>query len=366
MNILSRIARYKFEIVLVVLCILAVFAKSVFLANYLGERDIYYQHVEALKIKDGVNPYERILGQDLRLNKKYPTFLPFSYLAIIGLSSLVGYDFGAFTFALRFLTLLADFLMAFVLLRVGQKRHLPYLGLAAAAFWLFSRWSIYNFAQARLDGIAISLAVLAVYLYHQNSRFWPFLVMSLSLGVKQLGVFILPLFFFDSLRSRKWFALLGRLLLLFSVPIVFSLPFFFKNPEGFLYSLGFSFTRFPETSNIGFGWDLITRELGNYLLPKLGLVGTFRGMMLYYVLPRFPLFILFFLLMTFAYLEKWGKYLVALVGMLLFLSLNPVIFSQYFAWVIPFVLIAGLETFPVPRIPDSGRHSQSNLLDPDL
>lgn len=346
MDILSRIAQYKFEIALIVLCALAIFARSVFLANDLGERDIYYQHVEALKIRDGINPYERILGEDLRINKKYPTFLPFSYLVILGLSSLVGYDFVAFTVVLRALTLLADCLTALVLLRIGQKKRLPFLGLAAAAFWLFSRWSIYNFAQARLDGIAISLAVLAVYLYRRSSRFWPFFVMSFSLGVKQLGVFILPLFFFDSLRGRNWADLLRRAALLFSIPLVFSLPFFLKNPEGLLYSLGFSFTRLPEISNVDFGWDLITRELGNYLLPKSGLVGTFRGMMLYYVFPRFPLFILFFLLMTFAYLEKWGKYLTALVGMLLFLSLNPVIFSQYFVWVMPFVLVAGLASVP--------------------
>lgn len=354
MEILSRISHYKFEIILVVLCVLAFFARFVFLGNDVGDRDIYYQFVEAMKIKDGVNPYERILGQDLRLNEKYPTFLPSSYLLILALAVPVGYNFVAFTFVLRFLTILLESLVAFILLRIGQERRAPLLGLAAASFWLFSRWSIYNFAQARLDGIALSLAVLAVYLYKRSSTFWPFFVMSASLGIKHLGVFILPVFLFDSIRKRQWFALLYRSLLLFSVPIIFSLPFLFRNLEGFLFSLGFSFTRLPETSNLGYGWEVVTTEVANFILPKLKLVGTFRGTMLSYISSRLPLFTLFPLLMTFAYLERWGKYITALVGMLLFLSLNPVIFSQYFVWVMPFVLVAGVATFAGGRLSKKG------------
>jgi len=345
MWLFSLINHYKLEIILTLLCVLSFFAKSVFFENYLGDRDIYYQYTEAMKIKEGKDPYERILGQDLRLNRKYPTFLPSSYLLLLALAAPFDYDFVALTFVVRCLTALFASLAAFVLLKIGREHRVPLLGLAAASLWLFNRWSVYNFAQARLDVLALSCAVFAVYFYRTEALFWPFLLMSISLGIKHLGVFVLPLFLFDSLRERRWGSLCRRMFILLSIPLAFSLPFVLRNPSGFLYSLGFSFTRLPEGANIGYGWEVITNRFFGFLLTKLKLVGTFPGTILFYLSPRSPLFILSLLLLSFSYLERWGKYLMALVGMLLFLSLNPVLFNQYFIWVMPFILISGIETF---------------------
>ncbi len=343
MNLLGIVKKYKFEVLVVFLWVIAIFSRTVFLDNYVGDRDIFFQYLESRRVRSGVNPYERIIGEDIRINDKYPTLFPFSYIFLAGLDFLAGTDFFVFCFLLRWLTLFLELIASFAILTVAKRKGAPLLGTIAVGFWLFSRWSLYNFAQARLDGIALSLAFLAVYFYRKRSNVLPFLVMSFSLAVKHLGVFILPLFVFDSIRESNWQQFLCRVLLLVSVPLAFSLPFYLDSPEGFLLSLGFSVTRMPETSNIGYGWDLVTEEFANFLLPKTGLVGTFPGTLLYYMLPRLPLIIAFFLFMLFSYLEKWDKYNIALVGMLVFLSFNPVIFTQYFAWVVPFILIAGLE-----------------------
>lgn len=343
--------KYKFELMAILLWVVAFISRSVFFSNYLGDRDIYYQHLEAMRLRQGINPYERITGQDLRINEKYPTLFPFSYLLILGLSALGNYDFVVFSFLIRCLILIFELVVSLVIINVSKKRAVPLFGLAGVGFWLFSRWSLYNFAQARLDTIAISLAVLAIFFYKKNSRVFPFLIMSFSLAVKHLGVFVLPLFLFDSLREMKWGQLLQRGLLLILFPLGSALPFLLENTEGLLSSLGFSITRLPETSNIGYGWEVITEQVANFLISKLGLVGTFPGTMLFYVFPRFPLFVAFVFFMVFAYLEKWDKYTVALVGMFTFLSFNPVIFSQYFAWVVPFILLSGIHCFS--RVKDS-------------
>jgi len=350
-RIFSSVKQYKWGLALVPLLLLAVFLRSGLLDLNIKGADIFYHYAEAMRIKAGENPYQRIVGQGLLRNRKYPTLFPSAYLLILGLSALVRFDFTALTFVLRSLIVLADILIVFILLRIARDRGLPFLGLGAAIFWLFNRWSLYNFAQARLDTIVLSLVLLAVYLYHEESRFWPFLVMGVSLSIKHIGVFILPLFFFDALRRKDFGKLVTQVLILSSVPVIFSLPFVFRNPLGFLSSMGFSLTRVAASPTAGASWAyLLDKYRGKLLLGRFG-ESLFLRTFLYYFFPRLPLFIGFSLVTVFAYLENWGKYIFAFVGLLVFLATNPVIFSQYFSWILPFAFVAGIETFSRKRVP---------------
>jgi hypothetical protein len=122
-----------------------------------------------------------------------------------------------------------------------------------------------------------------------------------------------------------------------SIPLMTSLPFLAWNAEGFVKSIAFSATRDASTRPQWDTIDVVTHLSGlNARLPILALLfGTFFA----------------------AWQNAIGRYGAAMVVMAIFISFNPVLFVQYFAWLIPLLLLAASEWMFKPKESDMVKRS---------
>ena len=304
-------------------------------ADELRDQDMYYIWLEGKRILAGENPYARVLAGNLRENDKYATYFPIAY----GLSALVqtlGFlDFRDWLFFWRPLSFCFHMGIVGLTLRYFQQRGLIILGTAASIIILLSRWSIYIIRVHHLEFAAIFFLIASLVLLKEKIQL-ALLLFSLSLGIKQIAIFLLPLYliylwkdFHEKQDGQLQDLIFGGLILL-SVPLLTSLPFIIWNAEGFFKSVLFSATR-----------------LGGSHIPDAPSLDS----LLFYVYPwlvgiKAKALMLF--LMGLAYLsflkERVGLFSAAAITMMAFLYFNSVLFLQYFIWplcLVPFALAEG-------------------------
>lgn len=288
--------------------------------------DIYYSFVEGQRIVNGENPYARIMKGNMRDNDKYATYLPGFYLASAAVQWAGLSDFPSWLGLWRKIFAAFHLGVGALLLWAFWSVRRPWLGIAASAFWVFNRWSLLVLYIAHLDTMAIFFLVLALLLL----RRYPlaaFLSLGVSLAIKQIAVFVVPLFFLwmwlESSPAQRTRRLVWATLALAAVPLAASVPFLLWNAKGFVFSLLFSATRAPS-AHLGMeGVDPFIESDGLFArLPMLLLLGAvYAG----YYLRRIPL-------------------PVALISaMTVFVSYNPVLFRQYVSWVLPLVPLLWIE-----------------------
>ena len=217
---------------------------------------------------------------------------------------------------------------------------------------------------AHLDFIPILLLVVSLGLFRKH-RWAALFLFSLSLGIKQIGIFLAPLYliliwqtdnysdhalaglrpsqkapvresapavFRLDLRLRR--TLLAALVIA-SIPVVTSLPFLAWNSgghplsgvEALVKSVLFSATRNPADH---FGVPLADGLMGWIGLPA-----------------KVPMLALMALAYTLVWRRKVGMYIGALLVMASFLDFNSVLFLQYLAWIVPLIPLAMLDLWDV-------------------
>jgi hypothetical protein len=289
------------------------------------QMDVYYAFVEGQRILHGENPYERVLTGDMRTNDKYATYFPMFYEL-----SYVSQSLGLEQFAdwLRFwrrIFIIFNFGIAVLLYYLFWRSNMIWLGFFAAAFWLFNRWTLTVMHTVNIDFLPIFFLVASLVVFPKNKNLGLFLY-SLSLALKQIAIFILPLYlvwiWLSTEKDRVW-ELLKASLMIGSVPFLTSIPFLFWNMRGFLLSVLFSVTRFPD------------RHFAAYSLDDfLGWSG---------VIARAPMFALFVIVYWLCASRHIGRYTSAFMVMMTFISFNSVLFIQYIAWLIPLVPLIALD-----------------------
>ncbi len=148
------------------------------------------------------------------------------------------------------------------------------------------------------------------------------LLFSLSLSVKQIGIFLAPLYLIWTWQAvevkgdRLKHTLLAALVIA-SAPFVTSVPFLAWNAEGLVKSVLFSVTRNPA--------DHFNVASLDGLMGWLGWPG------------RLPMFALLVLGYALAWRRKVGLYTGSLVVMAIFVNFNTVLFRQYLAWIVPLI-----------------------------
>jgi uncharacterized membrane protein len=146
------------------------------------------------------------------------------------------------------------------------------------------------------------------------------LLLSLSLAIKQIAIFLVPLYLLwvwqrsDQDRIER---VLSATAMIFSIPFVTSLPFLLWNAESFIKSIAFSMTRNPDTH---FG----ARSVGEWM----GLTG---------IPDRLPMLGLLLMVYAGMFQRRLGMYASALFVIVVFLDFNPVLFRQYMCWLVPFL-----------------------------
>lgn len=283
--------------------------------------DIYYSYIEGKRLVDGENPYGRILESDMRQNQKYATYFPvfyeLSYLSQkLGLQSLESWI--AFW---RIIFMLFEFATAIFLYIVLAKRNLAWAGVFAAAFWLFNRWSLNLVEKQNLDFVPIFLFLLSLALFPRKKGLSLFLF-SLSLGLKQIAIFAIPVYLIWEFHSagKDWLKQVSKSgLIIASVPLISGLPFLILNAKAFIKSVLFSATRLSGSYSEAASLDVLMKWDG---LPG-------RALML-----ALMLFVYFL-----AFKGQTKKYFSILLVLMVFIGFNNTLFPQYVLWMIPVFLL---------------------------
>ncbi len=287
------------------------------------DEDIYYSYIEGQRLVNGQNPYARILGSDMLTNQKYATYFPVFY-ELSFLSQRLGLtSFPAWLSFWGIIFIAFEFACAAVLFAALARRGLPWAGLFAAGFWLFNRWTLKIIQVVNLDFIPIFLLLLSLELFARN-KWLSLLLFSLSLGVKQIAIFVTPLYLiwlWQSSTDHRVRDLLTGAAVIASVPFVSSVPFLIWNARAFIYSVLFSVTRVASQPPI-FPSALGAYIGGNTTLDRVAMLGS----------------------MLFLYVLAWrlerARYFCVSMIMLVFVSLNPVLYVQYIVWIVaPALLI---------------------------
>jgi len=285
--------------------------------------DTYHSWVEGRRILRGQNPYERILHGDMEENQKYSTYFPLFY----ELSALVQkagikqyYPWISFW---RYFFMLGNIATGLALCVMIFTRRTWGLALLALPFWYFNRWTLSASATVALDFIPIFLMVLSLGLFDKYRR-TSLLLFSFSLAIKQIAIFLAPLYLvweYQQSRSIRQTILAG--LWIISIPLLASIPFLFWNAEGFVRSISFSATR---------------SALNHFGAESLDRILNMNGL-----LARVP----FLCMLGTAYFSAWqravGRYGAAMLVMGIFIAFNSVLFTHYPAWLMPLLPLAAGE-----------------------
>ncbi|MDT8306141.1 MAG: hypothetical protein RRC07_09410, partial [Anaerolineae bacterium] len=293
--------------------------------------DIYYAWVEGQRLLAGQNPFARILQGNMLENNKYATYFPLFYLLAAATEWLGLRDYEVWIGFWQPVFLLFHLASGawLAVLFARQRRFL--LGLIVLALWLLSNWALELTYVINFDAIPIFFLVVSLTLLPRR----PLLALfsfSLSLALKQIAIFLVPLYLIwlwqegDGGRPKR---VLWGATAIASLPVLVSLPFLLWNAEGFVRSILFSATRYA-----GLGLNVaLALGSGGFLsrLPLVALVGAVYLM---------------------AWCRQMGRFTAAMLTMLGFISLNPVLFPQYVPWFLALLLLALLEVgTPQPASP---------------
>ncbi len=295
--------------------------------------DIYYAYIEGQRLVAGENPYARILQGDMLTNDKYATYFPLFYL-FSALLQMAGWrSYGAWIEVWRVLAVMQYIGIGLALLWGVTRRKGFWFGLAAAAFWIASHWATFVLMILHLDLAALLLLVLSM-LSWQKRRVTSLLLLSASLALKQIAVFVVPLYLVWAWKDavdRPWRPVMRDGLLIAGVPLLVSVPFAIWNLEGYVRSLMFSVTRSSDTAVANAVLALSHRLEWPWLASWRGIIAR---------LPMLGTMGLFYWLM---WRDRIGRWMACLLVMATFISLNVTVFTQYLVWLMPLIPLAAME-----------------------
>ncbi len=289
------------------------------------KEDIYYTYLDGERLLQGENPYERVLAGDMRVNDKYSTYLPgFYYLSSVtqfaGMST-----FDPWLSFWRVIFLLFNLSIAALLIYIPARKQLWALSIFAALFWLFNRWTLHVARTADIDFIALFFMLLSLYLFQRN-RNASYLLLGLSLTIKQVAIFLVPVYLIWSWKSavdRRVMRLIGSALWIGIIPLIGSLPFIIWNWEAFARSILFSATRVAAAAFNVYSLDV-----------ALGWQG---------LLARIPVVLMFLLAYWLTWKYKLGAFSMALLVLAIFVFFNSVFYTSYMVWVVALIPLTAYE-----------------------
>jgi hypothetical protein len=301
-----------------------------------GDRpDIYYIWRDGVRLANGENPYAYDhLPEPGERPTKHPSYLPLFYLAVAGVHHLGIREYATWLHVWRAVLILAHVTIATQLYLAGQRAGRPLLGLFGALFWSLNRWTLYTVRAGGLDELALLFLLVSLQCFVRRRRL-AFLLLGTSLAIKHVGLLVTPLYLVWTWQRSKdsqwirWKAVVPAALWIALIPAAVSLPFIWWDAGAFTRSILSSVTRpsdgYAHVSAVG---------------SLLGLRGG---------LARVPLLLLLTLVvLVAAHRQVIGRYAAVLLMFAAFTDFNTVLFPQYFAWVIPFIVLAAGERAAVP------------------
>lgn len=290
------------------------------------KKDIYFLYIEGQRIITGENPYARVLTGNMRENQKYATYFPVFYLLSGITQRFGGEEFPSWLNFWKIVFLLFNVATAYLLFYVPYRANMMIAAIFSGLFWFFNRWTLYATRNFAMDFIAIYFLVLSVILFSKH-RWLSLLLFSISLGVKQIAIFLVPVYLiwiWQTAETQQVKNLLFGAIVIASVPLVTSLPFILLNFEGFVKSILFSATRDPTGSFDG--------------VPSMDEILRWSG-----IIARLPMLLILGLIYFFVGKRNLNRFSTVLLVMVVFVDFNSVLFGKYFAWIIPFFPLTAYE-----------------------
>jgi uncharacterized membrane protein len=173
-----------------------------------------------------------------------------------------------------------------------------------------------------IDFIAIFFFLLSLSLWPKH-RILSLLAFGLSLGVKQIALFMIPIYLiwiWQSLEDRSLKQFISLTLVMISIPLIVSAPFLVWNAEGFFRSVLISATRNAESH---FGIPSIDTLIGLAGIPA-----------------KLPMVLMMVVIFSLVWKRKINRFFAALFIMVIFVDFNSVLFRQYMTWVVPIIPLA--------------------------
>jgi uncharacterized membrane protein len=302
------------------------------------QRDIYALWQDGGRILHGENPYARILDDSSGINRKYSTYFPLFYLLSAASQKLIP-AYSQFVLFWRVVSFVFYAGIGLILALPFYRRQWTIGATFILLLWLFNRWTLKSLQLVHIDFLAIAPLIASLLLLDRHRRI-SFLLLGLSLAIKQLAIFIAPLYLIwiwtgqpmgaqDSARSGSRVGnMLAAAFWIALIPAVVSLPFFIWNPPAFVRSIIFSVTRSDEFINPAQSLDdLLDLPRSSGKLMMLALMAFVYAM---------------------AYQKRLGRFTAALLVMTVFASFNAIWFSQYEVW--PIALLPLVATEGVGRL----------------
>jgi uncharacterized membrane protein len=301
-----------------------------------GGNDIYYTWLEGKRLLAGENPYARVLAGNMRENDKYATYFPLFYL-LSALTQWIGFrDYSTWLEVWRPIFLAFNIGIGILIFYHFYQDRLWLLGLFAAFFWLFSRWTIHVTKIVHIEFIPIFLLLLSLTLISRRKEL-SFLLYGCSLAIKQIAIFLLPLYLiwaWQLAEENKFKAVIKALFYIILIPAILSLPFILWNAEGFFKSILFSATRLPSSHVSAASLDALLRD--SY--------PAFVG-----IKAKLPMLFLMGLIFLSSIQKTIGIYTSVLLMMAVFINFNSVLFLQYFSWIVPFIPLVLCDRYIISR-----------------
>ena len=285
--------------------------------------DTYYAWIEGGRILYGSNPYERILEGNMRENEKYATYFPLFYEASALVQAAGLERFELWIHFWRYFFLISNIGIGLTLYYIIFSKRAWGFSLFALSFWYFNRWTLYASSFDAIDFIPIFLMILSLSLFSRNRR-TALVLFSFSLALKQIGVFLVPLYLiweYQETHSIRNTIIAG--LWIISIPFLSSIPFLLWNLEGFARSIVFSATR---DAQVHFG--------GNSIDSILNLTG---------LTARVPMLLILFGAYFVCWQKSVGRYGAAMLVMAVFIAFNSILFTHYPVWLMPLLPLAANE-----------------------
>lgn len=298
---------------------------------YFKNEDIYYEYETAKQIQKGKNPYLRILEGDMLENDKYSTQLPHYYNFLSFVRNHSNKNFSGFIESFRFILFLAQVTGGIFIFLIFRRQNAPFLSICGSIFYVFNVWTLNSIIFLKQDVLAIGLLLISLY-FMRNEKYktLSYLFYGLSLGIKYIGIFILPIYAVPSIaRNLPIKKFVFNITLLLFVLIIPSIPYIVDDFNSFMRSIIFSATRSPSDSEIIYGYSgLFVASSESYsdsaILPKM--------------VPRVPLFISIIFAFLLLIIKKISRETYVFLSLLAFAIFNSVIFPQYITWITPFAL----------------------------
>jgi uncharacterized membrane protein len=312
-----------------------IFLLTIFSLNFADPSgDIKAIFQESARILAGENPYVRTLSGNMLDNNKYPTLLPLFYL-LGSLTQLLGLrQFEKWVLPWRIIFAVCHLGIAAIVLSRFNRQNLVLLGIVGFWFCLLNRWALAVLSLTLTDPLALLALVGSVVLFDRR-RVSALLLFGFSLAIKQVGIFLLPLYLIwvwqSAPRESVKKDLIQAILIILSIPVLVSLPFLIWHPEGFIQSILFSATRKP----LG---ELLSID------AKLRAINSIKYLMTGITAKVFTLF-LFGLTYVASWRYKLDRYTSSVLIFLIFTGFNSVYFPQYTYWVFPFLCLAILKLY---------------------